>query len=332
MELRLHFTADDLARTRIAAGPDPLWESVLSLHQLRSGQIPTRHTAWQQRSRTTLRSPDVRMASQVLGLLVPNSGDFPDFLTPGQEPSEFGEALDLMRATPTPRVRHDLTAAFRTTHPDPWLRSLADGDRDAVDRLAGAMSLYHRSVIRPHWEDIRRTADADRARRVRDVSTGGTERLLAGLPHPIRWEYPVLTAEYPVDKDVHLDGRGLLLVPSYFCDARPVTLIDPELRPVLVYQATRSEPPSGPRYDRLAALLGATRANALFAVREPRTTTELAHQLGTSVPSASRHAAVLRDAGLIVSVRSGKSVLHVLTPLGQALLKGDHPGTGPVEA
>jgi APA family basic amino acid/polyamine antiporter len=30
----MHFSAGDLARTRIADGPDPLWEIVLSIHQL----------------------------------------------------------------------------------------------------------------------------------------------------------------------------------------------------------------------------------------------------------------------------------------------------------
>ncbi|MFV2121395.1 ArsR family transcriptional regulator, partial [Streptomyces sp. Act-28] len=38
--------------------------------------------------------------------------------------------------------------------------------------------------------------------------------------------------------------------------------------------------------------------------------------------AASLHAGVLRDAGLVVTLRRGSSVLHTLTPLGAALLHG----------
>jgi hypothetical protein len=40
------------------------------------------------------------------------------------------------------------------------------------------------------------------------------------------------------------------------------------------------------------------------------------------VLEASQHAAVLRDAGLIVTRRQGGCVLHFLTPVGVALLAG----------
>lgn len=39
--LRIHFTDADLARTRMAAAPDPLWEIATSLHRLQS-----RHGRW----------------------------------------------------------------------------------------------------------------------------------------------------------------------------------------------------------------------------------------------------------------------------------------------
>jgi hypothetical protein len=38
------------------------------------------------------------------------------------------------------------------------------------------------------------------------------------------------------------------------------------------------------------------------------------------VASASEHAAVLRRARLLITQRIGRSVLHSLTPLGQALV------------
>ncbi|MFJ3924699.1 hypothetical protein [Streptomyces sp. NPDC090022] len=57
--------------------------------------------------------------------------------------------------------------------------------------------------------------------------------------------------------DVHLDGRGLTLIPSYFCWHSAVTFTDPQLPRVLVYpllhpQAhTPSSPKTRPALDKL---------------------------------------------------------------------------------
>lgn len=139
----------------------------------------------------------------------------------------------------------------------------------------------------------------------------------------LRWEPSVLSAVYPVDRDVYLGGRGLLLVPSYFCRRTPVALVDDQLLPVLVYPA---HPPvrerTGTPHARLAPLLGHTRAAVLQTLRAPCTTTELAELAGVSLSSASEHAAVLRRAGLVASVRERQRVRHILTNLGADLLGG----------
>ncbi|MDQ7904361.1 winged helix-turn-helix domain-containing protein [Phytohabitans sp. ZYX-F-186] len=148
------------------------------------------------------------------------------------------------------------------------------------------------------------------------------------------WQSPVLLSPYPEDYDLHLGGRGLLLVPSFFCWRTPVTLINPELPPVLVYPVERDPhwlghhpgktPACGDRA--VAALLGSTRAAVLDTVgRAPATTKEIAHRLRISAPSASEHATILRGAGLIATRRSGNTVLHSLTPTGAALLDGCRP-------
>ncbi|WP_406482308.1 winged helix-turn-helix domain-containing protein [Streptomyces sp. NBC_01615] len=128
-----------------------------------------------------------------------------------------------------------------------------------------------------------------------------------------------------MSRDIHLAGRGLLLVPSVFCWRTPVTLIDPLLPPVLVYPVSRETGWSALAapadcHNALEALLGRTRAAALTALANGCTTGELARRIGVSAPTASQHAAVLRDASLIVSVRMRNRVLHTLTPLGRALL------------
>lgn len=68
--------------------------------------------------------------------------------------------------------------------------------------------------------------------------------------------------------------------------------------------------------------MGHTRAAVLAAVGDGCTTGELAGRAGVSVSSASEHAAVLRQAGLVSSARRRQQVRHALTPLGRALLDG----------
>ncbi|MDI5909582.1 helix-turn-helix domain-containing protein, partial [Streptomyces sp. 12257] len=72
----------------------------------------------------------------------------------------------------------------------------------------------------------------------------------------------------------------------------------------------------------LGALIGRTRAAILEDVVTGRTTGELADRLGISGAAASQHTAVLRRAGLLLSVRHGRHVLHTITPAGSALLEG----------
>ncbi|MYV51324.1 winged helix-turn-helix domain-containing protein, partial [Streptomyces sp. SID3212] len=116
------------------------------------------------------------------------------------------------------------------------------------------------------------------------------------------------------------------LVPSVFCWRTPVTFIDDDLPPVLVYPVVQ-EPgwwgDPGRRAGRgaLAAMLGPTRAAALRVIEGGCSTGELARRIGVTPPTASQHAAVLREARLVVSTRRNNTVIHTLTPLGAALLK-----------
>ncbi|MER7398739.1 ArsR family transcriptional regulator, partial [Streptomyces sp. NPDC000151] len=74
--------------------------------------------------------------------------------------------------------------------------------------------------------------------------------------------------------------------------------------------------------DALAAVLGRPRAEALLLLAEEHTTSGLARRLGVSNASASAHAAALRGAGLLTTVRAGRAVLHRRTPLGTLLIRG----------
>jgi len=329
--LRVHFTAQDLARTTVVSEPDPLWELVLSLSMLQYRHVAERYRPWLARTRARLTGEGLWEPVRLLASLVPARGDCPDFLTPTAG-SAFDAGMERLRATPRERVGREIAHCFRGRRVPPWIRSLARGDRDARTELEQALVAYHGTVLAPWLDEIGERVRTDRARRARDLLDGGVDRFLSALP-PMSWTPPVLSARYPVDRDLHLRGRGLTLVPSHFCWQTPITLVDPQLPPVLVYPAWEGddaqEPaprPGGPgSREALGALLGHTRGQMLYALSCPASTSELARRTGTSIGTASKHATVLRDAGLISSARRGTTMLHTLTGIGRALLGETQP-------
>lgn len=320
--LRIHFSAGDLARTRIAEHPDPSWETVLSLHQLREKRRELVLDSWRRR-----RCPRGARVLRMLSPLMPSRGYFPDFLTPAEASGGLECGIDAVLATPRRQLRTELGLLSTRNPLPPWARRLADGEASILHRLGEALREYHTSVLEPAWRDIASRIEGDRRHRTETQCRLGTEEMLRTFAPVLRWQSPVLSADYPVERDVHLEGRGLLLVPSYFCRDKPVALQDEALSPVLVYPARPPsiEAPTAPG-TRLAPLLGHTRAAVLQALQEPRTTSELARCAGVSLSSASEHASVLRHAGLIASTRERHRMHHTLTQLGKHLLTGAPAG------
>jgi DNA-binding transcriptional ArsR family regulator len=321
--LRFFFTVQDMARTRIAPACDPLWETTLSLTLLQNRKGALVFDRWRQRARTQLAA--TALPRHMLSTLVPPTGYYPDFLTPREGADGLEAGLAALQATPSQQLDTDLSALATRRRLPIWTHALADRDRATLTQLADTLRTYHNAVIAPERERIEAHIEADRHLRAQAMLDGGIDGLLRGLSEGVRWRPPVLEVDYPVARNVHLGGRGLLLVPSYFNWGKPVALKDPELQPVLVYSvATRLAlaPPTRQRSDNpLDSLLGRTRALVLQSVEAGATTAELARRAQTSPASASRHAAVLRDAGMLTTQRRGSAVLHTLTPMGADLLK-----------
>ncbi|MEV1072765.1 DUF5937 family protein [Micromonospora parva] len=253
-------------------------------------------------------------------------GDFPDFLTPPQGIRGLEEGIEAVLSTSRFQLHREVTAL---SGPTGLTRPLADGETSALAMLGETLRDYHRAAVAPYWPRVQGLIDADRAVRARALLDNSVDGLLAGLRPTLRWHPPVLEADYPVHHDIHLQGRGLLLVPSVFCWRNPITLIDPGLPPVLVYPAVSQRPgwwtdATNPKERRtLANLLGHTRANTLRVIEGGCTTGELARRVGISSPAASQHATALREAGLITSMRQRNTVVHTLTPLGAALVRSN---------
>ncbi|MFH8469137.1 ArsR/SmtB family transcription factor [Streptomyces sp. NPDC017991] len=330
--LRIHFTSDDLQRIRLARQPEPMWEVVCSLCRLQSHEGEAVFGKWRRHSVTRLSRPDSGLLRTVLRPLVPLGPYIPDFLTPAEPEVDPEGAIDTVLRTSPQRLRHDLTLLGNVTALPSWTSELADGKRTPLHRLGRALHGYFETTLAPVWQDLRSQVDADVHLRVRQLVDGGSEALLRELP-TARWEPPVLLFPYPADRDLHLAGRGLRLVPSFFCWRRVLTLVDQALTPTLVYPVQRQAPgllaasADDPDDPALSALLGRTRASILESLADAvgKSTSELAWTVGVSLPTSSQQISILRAAGLIASQRDGKRVLHSATRLGRALVEsGEH--------
>lgn len=318
--LRIHFTPEDLARVRIAGAPDPLWEVAFSLHRLQDTRGRRAFTDW---FRTALpRLTGTPLGAAVRGTLhhvLPRAGYFPDFLTPPEAADGLDAGCAAILDTPPERVRREVETLARRVGAPGWAGQLVQ--RRAREELVDVVRAYHSAVIAPHHDRMRAAFDSERATLGRAVLDGGVDGLLSGLGPGLRWRAPVLEVDYFGDRDLHLNGRGLRLVPSYFCRYLPVAFADPEREPALFYPLSHSGTGAAPGGASLDALLGQTRAAALRVAGAGATTTELARALDVSPATASYHTSVLREAGLIFSRRRSNTVLHTLTPTGAALLR-----------
>jgi DNA-binding transcriptional ArsR family regulator len=321
--LRIWLTGEDLARIRLAPGPDLGMELTLSLDVLATGSKDLRYELWRRglaewwhpgwHRLTDFCAP--RYASDL----------FDDAVVP--DPSET--AANLI-GVPTAERRDALRALAAQRRLTPFARAVATGDPDTTREFGRLAAAYQAKAILPVWDQLRALADADRSVRGAALTVGGVERLLSTLHPTIAWYPPVLQVRSVSgdDVDVHLGGKGLVLLPAVFTLGKPVLALEGrfENAPTLVYPAGHGGLVLGPSEPRptktMASLLGRGRAAALeaIALAQGCSSTELARALGSSAASASQHASVLRAAGLIVTRRTGGSVRHTITQLGRALL------------
>ncbi|MFG3423310.1 ArsR/SmtB family transcription factor [Micromonospora sp. NPDC048063] len=332
---RVQFTAEDLARVRLMRSWGPLAETYLSLGRLRRGQPGDGLRGW-----------STRVARSSSGLVHPCASLFDnrwlDLFTLTGPAESIEEGLTALLAVRPEHLRAELVAAadarWRYGDHRRWPAGVGDpaGNRADRHRLATFLHDYHKVAVAPHWSHIQARLDTEHAALTHLLAISGVEGLLAGLMPFARWRYPVLEVGHgATTTDIHLGGRGLLLVPSAFLDPRPVLwtsgldeeapsmLFLPAMRGPLDLAAVLAEPPGADRLSALVDLVGRTRAYALHSIgTAPCTTGELAHRLAISAASASEHATVLRGAGLVSTVRQGRTVRHHLTALGEQMLSG----------
>ena len=318
--VRFVFSVEDVALTRFAISP--LWELVSSLLALRDPSHAALHVPWLRSLSGRLHGLELERAVA----LTPPRGYHPDFLVPlpAGPLGDISDDLAALRATPAAQIRADMRL-FSTQHkrgPEiaaPWLAN----PRREVRRLADLLEAYWVRAVEPHWPRIRAFLDADIAYRARRLAAGGPAELFADLHTNVTWTSPHLNVQVPAhEATFHLDGDGLLLVPSAFSAARPFVSDRAPWRPGVIYPARGiatlwQQPPAAA--EGLSRLLGRSRAALLADLGAPRSTTDLAKRLSLSPATASHHLTALRDAGLIAAQRDGRIVLYARTPLGDSL-------------
>ncbi|OMI33031.1 ArsR/SmtB family transcription factor [Streptomyces sparsogenes] len=300
----------------VADRPAPLMELGMAMAMLQRRDGNPVFSPWRRRLARSL----PRLAHPILQLVSP-LGAGPMFMDPPSDDVE--EGMDQILSTPRPQARAELRRMCAIDRLiTPWVRGLADRDRDAWQVLKLAVHASHASVIAEAWPRIQAGFHAETAWRSRILAQQGLHAALTGLAPSIRWRGMTLEAPFPRDLDLTLHGHGIILQPALFWADHLLTAPHPDGRLLLIYPAVTPLPlrDASTPADSLAALVGSTRAQALRLLVRQHTTTDLARELAVSPAAASMQAKILREAGLIVSQRDGKAMWHWCTPLGLDLL------------
>lgn len=269
-----------------------------------------------------------REAFDLLALVIGAEGYLPDFFTatPSWDMTPDDEAARL-RTVPPDLMRADLAKMIlrSTGARQAAITRLREQPERARELIADAWGEAWAELLAPVWVQLERILRADIAVRSRRAATEGLAGMVATLHPAVAWNGDAVRVGMRLHSEV-LDcrGSGLVLVPSVFGGQRCAVLTEPPAQPTLFYPAhgvTETWARDPEETDRaLGALLGPARAGILLASHEPRTTSQVASDAALAISTASHHLTVLRDAGLVASSREGARVLHLRTPLGEAMV------------
>jgi DNA-binding transcriptional ArsR family regulator len=319
--LRVPFTAEDVSRTRFAPSPAPMLELTAAVATLQ--RRDALFAPWRRRTARAL-----PRAAAPLFELVPDTLAGPLFLDPVT--MGFEEGLDTVLSTPGAQAKAELHNIFDgRAQVSPWVRALEDSDAEAWEVLRSALEAGYEVLLAAHWPQIRACYQAELELKARQWASAGVGGVLTTIHPGTRWDGSTL--HIPIDSRLRIDlhGRGVTLMPSVFWRGRPLFTRHPDGSLVIVFPAATPLPLAATGHgaddssrDPVVALLGSNRAGVLAAATLASTTTELARAAGISLASASEHATILRNAGLITSKREGRRVSHTITWLGHQLLAG----------
>lgn len=329
MEIAL--APEDLANTRFAFSP--LWESVASYWALHEPSLHALHLPW-------IRGAVPRfeeLSTPRLDSLLRGRRSYPDFLTPAPLTPlpELEAELHRVAATPGKVVGEDLLDAYPDLDPgDPGtLAPFVDDPERALAEMADELARYFDALLSEVWPRMRALLEADVAHRARTQALEGAGALFTGLSPRLHWDGRVLTLRRQAPSDApdcalgHVEttpgGKGMLLIPSIFTKSFVVTT-GANARAAIQYRARGVHqlwhPELPEATEGLEHLLGTSRARLLKQLAAPATPGELAQRLHVTPSAVSQQLGWLREAGLVLTIRRGRSRSYELSHVGHALL------------
>jgi helix-turn-helix protein/uncharacterized protein DUF5937 len=323
--IRIELGRLDLAGVRFAVSP--AYETVMAWSALRAPGESAIHVQWTSWARNRLGDiPDVKLLDALTAYRAKPSSLMPP--PDARMPDMAGELRRIRAASPR-LIRADID--FLTRHDVRPSRVLRDihADPDAyLPRIVAALSAAYDALIEPHWARMVRVLDADIAHRAGILAADGAAGVFAGLHREVAWQEGELIVQGvrgPASpQTVALTGQGFVLCPSVFGWPRVTVAMRPIAAGTLRYPARGIAAlwaPEAVTSDALAALLGRTRAAMLALLAAPATTGDIADRLDVTPGAVSQHLGVLRAAGLVTSRRDGRTLLHLRTERGDALLR-----------
>ncbi|MFS0895488.1 DUF5937 family protein [Microbacterium sp. 179-I 3D3 NHS] len=296
-------------------------------HAVRVLLRPERHPlqwGWLRAVRDRLPRESFRLLAGVIG----TDGYMPDFLTTAPRWDLTPEdELEALRSAPLTPMRVDLGKMVQRSSGSRQraLREMRADPRRARAAIAQACAEVWDAALAPVWPQLERLLRADVAVRARVIATGGIASMAGDLHEQVTWGGGAVRVSLRRHSEmVDCRGSGLVLVPSVMSSWGCMVLTEPPAQPTLFYPArgvtagwSRDETDIA---DALGALLGPARAAILLRAGTSRTTSQVARDAGIAVSTASHHLSVLREAGLVSSRRDGVRMLHLRTPLGEAMV------------
>ncbi len=317
--VRYRFGRHDLLRTRFAISP--LIELAAATYVLRLPQVFPQHRPWVESvtPRVAELELDLVYAVSPLGRTAWPNFDAPPPLVPHPR---IEDELDRLAATDPGLVRSDVLRGYPDGVPDA-ARPFVDEPAAALAGFVDQSRALWEAALAPWWARMSAFLESEIASRARRLVATGSEAAFADLDPTVTWDGRDLTVSPTkiAPRDVDLDGRGLLLIPSVLAwDVWP--RVDPPWDPALTYQP----PGVGDLWLRdtssegaLEELVGRRRAALLRSLERPASTHALARRTGWSAGGVNTHLAVLHRTGLVVRRREGREVVYSRTAAGDAL-------------
>lgn len=317
--VRYRFGRHDLLRTRFAISP--LIELAAATYVVRLPRQFPEHRRWVESVTPGVAALDLELlyAASPLGRTAWPNFDAPPPVVPHPR---IEDELDRLAATDPELVRSDVQRAYPDGVPDA-ARPFVEEPQAALAGFVEQAWSFWQAALEPWWPRMSAFLESEIGSRARRLVTTGSEAAFVDLDPTVTWDGRDLSVSPTklAARDVHLDGRGLLLIPSVLAwDVWP--RVDPPWDPALTYQP----PGVGDLWlhdtssaGALDELVGRRRAALLRSLERPASTQALALRTGWSPGGVSSHLGVLRRTGLVVRRREGRQVVYSRTAAGDAL-------------